>query len=117
MDLLEEILVKEVISANSAEEFLKMFEGSVVNGFTLDSVDPFFGMGVWQVTVKRRYIKRDIRDAKIKVTLPTSDTKYTQEELDHSTWESLVALAKHRGVKIRTRVQIIRDILTKQKET
>lgn len=115
MELLEEILMKEVISANTPEELLRTFEGCVQNGFTLDTIDPFFGIGAWQITVKKRYVKRTLRNANAKVTLPTNDAIYTQEELDHGTWESLVALAKHRGVKIRAKAQIIKDILAKQR--
>lgn len=115
MDLLEEILMKEVISANTPEELLRTFEGCVQNGFTLDTIDPFFGIGTWQITVKKRYVKRTLRNANAKVTLPTNNATYTQEELDHGTWESLVALAKHRGVKIRAKAQIIKDILAKQR--
>lgn len=110
----EKVFLTEIISGNTLEEFLKNFEGAVRNGYTLVSVDPFFGMGVWQVTMKGYFIKRDLRAAANKIELVIRDSKYTLDELSHATWPTLLAVAKNRGVKIRTRHQIIKDILMKQ---
>lgn len=113
---MNERIVDEIISGNTPEEFLTEFQKAIKAGFSLKSVPPTFGMGIWQVEITRTYSLREQRYAANKITVDTNRNDFTKEELQIVYFHCLSEIAKRHGVKVRSRQQMIRQILLKQEE-
>lgn len=108
--------VTEIIFGNTPEEFLDTFQRFVLEGYRLSHVSPTFGFGEWSAEVVRTYNYKEKRRLENQISLPIRDSDYEKTELELAHWNDLTAIAKHLGIPRRNRVQLIKDILRKQKE-